>query len=133
MKKTVLLVCVGNSGRSQMAEAFFQQTSKGWSAASAGIEPDESVHQWTVELMKEIGLDISQRKPKLLNSVMLKEADRIVVMDSDVLKRIPSQFLSKTENWNIDQLRGKGKEGIRRIRDEIKNKVEQLLREIKIS
>jgi arsenate reductase len=133
MKKTVLFVCIGNSGRSQMAEAFLQQTSKGWNATSAGIKPDKSIHQWTVELMKEIGVDVSQRKPKLLTIEMLKKADKVVVMDSDVLKQIPSEFLSKTENWNISHLLGKGKEEVRQIRDEIKNKVQQLFTEIQTS
>jgi arsenate reductase len=127
-KRTVLFVCVGNSGRSQMAEAFLQETSKRWNAVSAGIEPDKSIHQWTVELMKETGIDMNQRRPKLLTSEMLKEADRIVAMDSDVLKRIPPEFLSKTENWSISPLLGKEKEEVRQIRDEIKNKVQQLLR-----
>jgi arsenate reductase len=129
-KKTVLFVCVGNSGRSQMAEAFFQQTSKGWNAVSAGVQPDESLHQWTVELMREVGIDMSRRRPKLLTGKMLKEADRIVAMDSDVLKRIPTEFLSKTESWNISPLVGKGIEEVRQIREDIKNKVQQLIREI---
>jgi arsenate reductase len=133
-EKTVLFVCVGNSGRSQMAEAFFQQKArthaKGWNAVSAGIEPDKSIHQWTVELMKEIGIDVSQLRPKLLTFEMLKEANRIVAMDSDVLKQIPSEFLSKTQNWNISTLPGKGKEEVKQIRDEIRKKVQQLFREI---
>jgi arsenate reductase len=133
-KKTVLFVCVGNSGRSQMAEAFFQQKArtlaKGWKAVSAGIKPDESIHQRTVQLMKEIGIDMSQRRPKPLTSEMLKEADRIVAMDSDVLKRVPQEFLAKTENWNTNALLGRGIEEVRRIRDEIKSKVERLFREI---
>jgi protein-tyrosine-phosphatase len=134
MKKTVLFVCVGNSGRSQMAEAFFQQKArtlaKGWNAVSAGIKPDESIHQWTVQLMKEIGMDMSRRRPKPLTIKMLKEADRIVAMDSDVLKQIPPEFLSKTENWNTNLLLGRGIEEVRQTRDEIKTKVERLFREI---
>ena len=113
-----------------MAEAFFHQASKGWNAVSAGIEPDRSLHQWTVEVMKEVGIDMSQRRPKLLTNEMLKEADRIVAMDSDVLNRIPPEFLSKAQNWNMRPLLGKGKEEVKQIRDEIKNKVQQLFREI---
>ena len=117
-----------------MAEAFFQQKArtraKGWNAVSSGVKPDESIHQWTVELMKEIGVDMSQRRPKLLTSEMLKEADRIVAMDSDVLKRIPPEFLSKTENWDISPLLGKEIEEVKQIRDEIQKKVQQLSREI---
>jgi arsenate reductase len=136
-KKTVLFVCAGNSGRSQMAEAFFQQkartSAKAWNAVSAGIDPDKSIHQWTVELMKETGIDIGQRRPKLLTTEMLKEAERIVAMDADVLKRIPPEFLSKAENWNISPLLGKRIEEVRQIREEIKNRVDELLREIQTS
>jgi len=132
-KKTVLFVCVGNSGRSLMAEAFFEQVSKEWSAASAGIKPDEKIHPWTVELMKEIGINMSQRRPRLLSSEMLKEADRIVAMDSDVLKQIPPECLSKTENWNISPLPGKRIEEVRQIRDAIRKKVQQLLTETETS
>lgn len=80
--------------------------------------------------MKEIGIDMSQRRPKLLTSEMLKEADRIVAMDSDVLKRIPQEFLSKAENWNTSPLFGRGIEEVRQTRDEIKSKVERLFSEI---
>jgi arsenate reductase len=130
MEKTILFICLGNSGRSQMVEAFFQREartcSKGWNAVSAGIEPDEGIHQRTVEVMKEIGIDVSHQRPKLLTSEMLKKADKIVAMDSDVLKRIPPEFLSKAENWKISPLLGKGTEEVKRIRDQIKSKVQQL-------
>jgi len=132
-KKTVLFVCVGNSGRSLMAEAFFEQVSKTWTAASAGIKPDEKIHPWTVEVMKEIGINMSQRRPKLLDSEMLKEADRIVAMDSDVVKQMPPEHLLRTENWNISPLLGKRMEEVKQIRDAIKKKVQQLLTEIETS
>jgi protein-tyrosine-phosphatase len=132
-KKTVLFVCVGNSGRSLMAEAFFEQISKEWNATSAGIKPDEKIHPWTVELMNETGINISQRRPKLLNSEMLKEADRIIAMDSDVVKQIPPEHLLRTENWNISPLLGKRIEEVKQIRDVIKKKVQRLLTEIETS
>jgi protein-tyrosine-phosphatase len=113
-----------------MAEAFFEQASKEWNAASAGVKPDEKIHPWTIELMKEIGINMSQRRPKLLNREMLKEADRIVAMDSDVLKQMPPEFLSRTDNWNIGPLLGRKMEEVRQTRDTIKKKVQQLLTEI---
>jgi protein-tyrosine-phosphatase len=109
-----------------MAEAFFEQISGGWNALSAGIKPDERIHPWTLELMKEVRIDLSQRTPKLLTSKMMEEADRIVAMDSDALKQIPPTYLSKTENWNMSSLLGRRKKEVRQIRDEIKNRVELL-------
>jgi len=113
-----------------MAEAFFERISGGPNAISAGIKPDYRVHSWTVELMKEVGIDISKRTPKLLTGKILEEADRIVAMDSDVLKQIPPTYLLKAENWNISPLLGKPKEEVRQIRDEINKKVQLLFREM---
>jgi protein-tyrosine-phosphatase len=121
-KKTVLFICIGNSGRSLMAEDFFEQVSKEWNAASAGIRADEKIHPWTVELMKEIGIDMSRRRPKLLKSEMLKEAERIVAIDSDALKQMPPEFLSKTDNWNISPFLGKQMDEVRQTRDTIKRR-----------
>lgn len=62
-RKTVLFVCVGNSGRSQMAQAFFERTSPGWRTASAGVRPDTTVHPLTLEVMADVGIDPSHRRP----------------------------------------------------------------------
>jgi len=128
--KTVLFICKGNSGRSQMAQAIFSCSSKGWKAMSAGTNPDEKIHPWTVEVMKEIQIDVSQKKPRLLTFEMLEKADKVIVMDSEVLKEIPPKYLSKVEDWKIGKLLGKSIEEIREIRDEIKKKVEKLLEEL---
>jgi protein-tyrosine-phosphatase len=113
-----------------MAEAFFTRISKGWSAASAGTRPDIDIHPWTVELMKETGIDASQQKPKLLTDEMLKGASCIVAMDFTVLIRIPLGYQSKVKNWDVDTLLGKRKAEVRRIRDEIDDKTRQLYRSL---
>jgi len=97
---------------------------------SAGTNPDEKIHPWTVEVMKEIQIDVSQKKPRLLTFEMLEKADKVIVMDSEVLKEIPPKYLSKVEDWKIGKLLGKSIEEIREIRDEIKKKVEKLLEEL---
>ena len=113
-----------------MAEAFFRQVSKTWKAVSAGIEPDENIHPLTVETMKEVGIDVSRRKPKRLTTAMLKQADRVIVMDSQVLEGIPSPYRSKTVNWGIQSLLGKHEEQVRQVRDEIRRRVDQLSKEL---
>jgi len=65
--KTILFICKGNSGRSQMAEAFFNYVSRNERAISAGTMPDETIHPWTAQIMSEVGIEMYQQKPKLLN------------------------------------------------------------------
>lgn len=131
MRKTVLFICVGNSGRSQMAEAFFKQASnKKWNAKSAGIKPDRLIHPLTIETMKEVGIDLSQKKPKKLTKKMLEEAQRIIAMDSIVMKKIPTQYRLKTENWKINSLLGAKKESVEQVREEIRKSVLMLTQKL---
>lgn len=124
--RTILFVCKGNSGRSQMAEAFLNHSCKNAKAISAGIEPDGKIHPWTVKVMKEIGLDVGQQNPKPLSKEMMKKADKIIVMDSDLTKNIPPKYLSKVEIWQIGKLLGKSIEDVKKIRDITKDKVKEL-------
>src|SRR3989304_9581428 len=79
--KTILFVCVHNSGRSQMAEAFFNQVAGGKAQAfSAGTQPSDRVNPVVVEAMKEVGIDISHNKPKKLTVDMVEAADRMITM-----------------------------------------------------
>jgi arsenate reductase len=129
MAKTVLFVCIGNSGRSQMAEAFFNKLSKTWKAISAGTKPDVIIHPYTIRVMKEVGVDVSKRKPKLLTREMIEKADKIITMGcgADVC---PASYLTKVEDWAIEEPYGKPIDKVREIRDEIKGKVEKMIREI---
>ena len=128
--KTILFICKGNSGRSQMAEAFFNHLFKKSKAKSAGTKPDKKIHPWTVQVMKEVGIDISQQKPKLLTDKLMKEADRIIVMDSKLSKSISPEYSLKSVEWRIEKLFGKPVSKVRRIRNRIKRKVKQLIKEI---
>jgi len=127
--RNILFICKGNSGRSQMAEAFFNSLSKRGKAISAGTNPDKEIHPWTIQLMREVGIDVTQQKPKLLTDKLIRKADKIIIMDSDSLKNIPSENLSKLENWQIKKLLGEPIGRVREIRDEIKEKIEQLIKE----
>lgn len=129
MTKTVLFVCIGNSGRSQMAEAFFNNLSKTWKAISAGTKPDDNIHPYTIRVMKEVGVDVSKQKPKLLTRKMMEKTDKIITMGcgADVC---PASYLPKIEDWAIEEPYRKPIDKVREIRDQIKGKVEKLIREI---
>jgi arsenate reductase len=128
--KKVLFVCVGNAGRSQMAEAFFNHLAGGKAQAfSAGTNPASTVCPTVVGLMKEVGIDISNKHPKKLTMDMLEQADKVITMGCDVEQSCPAA-LTETEGWGLEDPKEKPAEKIRKIRDEIKIRVEKLLKEI---
>jgi len=125
--KTVLFVCVGNSGRSQMAEAFFNQAAGDKARAmSAGTKPASAVDPQIVQVMREVGIDISAARPKPLTMEMLDRADRVVTMGCGTEGVCPASFV-ETEDWQLEDPKGKSLEEVRRIRDEIKARVTRLL------
>jgi len=127
--KTVLFVCVHNAGRSQMAEAFFNKVAERKARAiSAGTKPGEKVNPVVVQAMKEVGIDISGNKPKMLTFEMIEKADRMITMGcgEDAAGLCPAGFI-ETEDWALDDPSGKPIEEVRKIRDEIKTRVAALL------
>jgi len=127
--KTVLFVCVHNSGRSQMAEAFFNHMAKGKAQAySAGTQPADKVNPVVIKAMSEAGIDISGNKPKALNMEMVEKADRMITMGcgAEAEAVCPASFI-ETEDWALEDPKGKTIEQVRKIRDEIKEKVTKLL------
>jgi len=129
--KVVLFVCVHNSGRSQVAEAFFNQLAKGKARAySAGTQPADTVNSVVVEAMREVGIDISGNKPKALTMDMVEKADKMITMGcgAEAEAVCPASFI-ETEDWTLEDPKGKSLEQVRKIRDEIKNRVVKLLGE----
>lgn len=125
--REVLFVCVGNAGRSQMAEAFFNRAAGGMARAiSAGTKPAGAVDPQTIEVMREVGIDISGNRPKALTMEMLEQADRVVTMGCGVEGVCPASFV-ETEDWQLEDPKGKPSEDVRRIRDEIETRVMRLL------
>ena len=130
MSKTVLFVCVHNSGRSQIAEAFFKQMTKGKvHAISAGTQPADKVNPVIVEVMREIEIDISENQPKLLSLGMLKQADKVITMGCGTEGVCPATF-TETEDWKLDDPEDKTIDKVREIREEIKKRVIGLIEEI---
>ncbi|MFH1774415.1 MAG: arsenate reductase ArsC [Methanobacteriota archaeon] len=125
----VLFVCVGNSARSQIAEALFNKIAGKKEAQSAGTEPAEKVSPKAVEAMREIGTDISMQKPKLLTQEMVEKAEKIITMGCLNSASCPLFLLedkSKIEDWKLHDPRSKPIEKVREIRDEIGRRVEEL-------
>ena len=129
--KTVMFICVHNAGRSQMAEAFFNQMAGGQARAiSAGSKPADKVNPVAIEVMLEVGLDISQKKPRLLTPELLDGVDMAITMGCGEDAACPVTWV-KTEDWALEDPAGKPLETVREIRDEIKRRVEKLITEIR--
>jgi protein-tyrosine-phosphatase len=112
-----------------MAEAFFDHYAAGKAKAfSAGTRPASHVDQSVVKAMREIGIDISSKRPKALTLDMLDGADRVITMGCGVEGVCPATFVT-TEDWQLEDPEGKPIEKVRQIRDEIEAKVKKLIRE----
>lgn len=138
--KKVLFVCIHNSGRSQMAEAFAKMLSSGTiMAESAGTEPGGHLNPQVVEVMEEIGYDMSANYPKLMTPEMVESADKVVTMGCGVnLDDIkygevvcPAVFV-KSEDWGLEDPNGQPIDKVRDIRDLVKARVERLIEEIMV-
>jgi arsenate reductase (thioredoxin) len=128
--RQVLFVCVHNSGRSQMAEAFFNRSAGGLAKAiSAGTEPAARVNPMVAAVMQETGIDISSHFPKKLTFEMMEGVERVITMGCGGDKSCPASFVP-TEDWALEDPEGKPADMIRSIRDEIKSKVDKLIEEM---
>jgi arsenate reductase (thioredoxin) len=130
--KTVVFVCVHNSGRSQMAEAFFNQIMQGKAQAfSAGTQPGDSINPVVIAAMKEVGIDIGNNKPKMLTLEMVEKADRMITMGcgAEAGAVCPASFI-ETEDWALEDPKGQPIEQVRKIRDEIRERINKLVKEI---
>ncbi|MGZ4359958.1 MAG: arsenate reductase ArsC [Gaiellaceae bacterium] len=125
--KYVLFVCTHNAGRSQMAQAFFERHAPSdVRAESAGQEPADAVWPEVVEAMREVGIDLSRRRPKKLDLEMQLHADwAITLACGGTCPYVPSMV----EDWQVDDPRGRPLEQVRAIRDEIERRVLALVGE----
>src|SRR5215218_4308560 len=125
--KAVLFICVENAGRSQMAEGFFRKyIPRGYSTLSAGTKPSGQINPLAVEVMKEVGIDISNQKSKEITEDIIKSSTKIVNMGCMDNDSCPTLFLNNLEDWKLEDPRGKPIEKVREIRDNIDKRVRQL-------
>ena len=132
-ERTILFVCVENAGRSQMAEGFFNKYApKGNRAISAGTKPVASQIP-AVDVMKEVGIDISNQKSKDITEDMMRNSTKIVNMGCMEKESCPTLFLNNVIDWNIEDPKGKSVDKVREIRDEIEQRVKELVSGLKAS
>jgi protein-tyrosine-phosphatase len=125
----VLFVCVQNAGRSQMAEALFNQMAAGRALArSAGSRPADAVHQVVAESMGEIGIDLTAAKPKGLTPDVIGGVDYIVGMGCG--DECPHVAGTTRFDWDIPDPSGLSAYQVRGIRNEIKRQIDLLLPQV---
>jgi arsenate reductase len=126
---SVLFVCLHNAGRSQMSQALFERAAAGrHTALSAGTTPAEHVHPEVVEVMGELGIDVSGRRPQLLTGELAEQADVVVTMGcGDECPYIPGK---RYVDWDLPDPKGRPIEEVRATREDISARVEALLAEL---
>ncbi len=126
---SVMFVCVHNAGRSQMAQGFLtDMAGDRIEVRSSGTMPADSVNPAAVAAMAELGIDISNQKPKVLTNEDVKASDYVITMGcGDACPFYPGKTYL---DWKLDDPAGQSVEAIRPIRDEIRSLVENLVAEI---
>jgi arsenate reductase (thioredoxin) len=127
----VLFVCVHNAGRSQMAAGLLDKLSEGAvTVRSAGSDPADTLNPAVVEVMGEVGVDLSHEYPKPLMDAATRSADVVITMGcGDACPIYPGK---RYEDWELEDPDGKDVETVRRIRDEIEGRVRRLMDELPV-
>jgi len=124
---TILFVCVENTFRSVLSEELFNSKAPpGWRAESAGVSPASAVNPDVRRLLGEVGVTLTERTPRVVTPDMMARATRVVTFGC--LDRCPIGAEGKGEDWPIPGSTGKSFEELRGIRDELSNRVDDLIR-----
>jgi arsenate reductase (thioredoxin) len=127
-KKTVLFVCVENAGRSQMAEGYFRKYApEGFEPISAGTRPTSQINPIVVQAMDEVGISISQQKPKDITEDMMRNSTKIINMGCMDKSFCPTLFIPNLIDWGIEDPKGRSIEQVREIRDDIEQRIKELV------
>jgi arsenate reductase (thioredoxin) len=126
---TALFVCLHNAGRSQMSAALFERAAGGrHRALSAGTAPADRVHPEVVQVMREVGVDLSDRTPVKLTRDLAEQADVVVTMGcGDECPYVPGR---RYVDWELEDPKGRPVDEVRATRDDIAQRVEALVREL---
>jgi arsenate reductase len=126
---TVLFVCRQNAGRSQISQALFEQAANGrHHARSAGTAPADRVHPEVIEVMNEIGIDLSSRTPKLLTAELAEKADLVITMGcGDECEFIPGK---RHLDWDLQDPAAQPTTRVRQIRNDVHHRILDLLIEL---
>jgi arsenate reductase len=126
---TALFVCLHNAGRSQMSAALFERAAEGrHQALSAGTAPAARVHPEVVQVMLEVGIDLSHRTPRKLDLELAQRADVVVTMGcGDECPYMPGK---RYVDWALEDPKGRPIDEVRATRDDIANRVAALIAEL---
>jgi arsenate reductase len=114
-----------------MAEAIFNKLKPdGFRAISAGTKPAKEINPLVLQVLREIGIDASNARPKPISPEMIAEAEKIITMGCEASNFCLARFLPRVEDWNIEDPKGKTLEEMRLIRDAIQEHVRELLRRL---
>ncbi|OGP87406.1 MAG: hypothetical protein A2156_04000 [Deltaproteobacteria bacterium RBG_16_48_10] len=128
-KTKIVFLCIENARRSQMAEGFANAPGQGkLEVYSAGSSPSSQIDSSVIEVMKEKGIDLSNKKPKGLDDIPPVEMDYLVTMGCE--KTCPAVLAKKIIEWEIPDPEGKSIDVFREVRNVIENKVKALFEEI---
>ncbi|MBI5377628.1 MAG: arsenate reductase ArsC [Thaumarchaeota archaeon] len=131
--KKILFVCIENAGRSQIAEGFFKKyVTFSYQSISAGTKPVSEINPLAIEVMKEVGVDISKQTPKIISEEMITQSTKIVNMGCMDKESCPALFLNNVIDWTIPDPKGKSIDKVREIRDEIEKKIKELVADLEI-
>jgi arsenate reductase len=126
-EKKIIFACVHSAGRSQMAAAFFNSLVDPAvaRAVSAGTQPGARVHPEVIEAMREAGIDLAAATPRLLTPELARGATLLVTMGcGDECPVVPG---AERQDWPLQDPKGQPPEAVRRIRDEIRGRVQALI------
>ncbi|TMR11125.1 arsenate reductase ArsC [Nonomuraea turkmeniaca] len=128
-KPSVLFVCVHNAGRSQMAAGWLAHLSGDRiEVRSAGSAPADQINPVAVEAMREVGVDLTGQQPKILTVDAVEASDVVITMGcGDACPIFPGK---RYEDWKLDDPAGQGIESVRAIRDEIRSRIDTLIKEL---
>ncbi|MCL1907592.1 MAG: arsenate reductase ArsC [Propionibacteriaceae bacterium] len=131
LRPSVLFMCVHNAGRSQMAAAFLRHLAgESIEVRSAGSTPADQINPVAVQAMAEVGIDITGHQPRVLTDT---DAHSDIVVSMGCGDACPYYPGTRHETWELDDPAGQDIDTVRRIRDDIRERVQQLLREIDLA
>lgn len=131
-EKIILFVCIENAGRSQIAEGFFNKSApEGYRALSAGTKPVSQINPVVIDVMKEVGIDISNQKSKEITEDMMRNSFKTVNMGCMDKESCPTLFLPNVLDWNLEDPKDKPIDKVREIRDEVEQRVKELVAGLK--
>ena len=131
----VAFVCVQNAGRSQMATVFAERERERRDAGDAvhvvtgGTRPADRVHEGVVEVMREEGIDLSDRTPREITPDELREADLVITMGCSAADVCPATWSGESRDWDLDDPHGGSRAEVREIRDAVRRRVGDLFDE----